>query len=134
MRTVGTMLRFVRVVDQQFRRFSPGTSLTDLSVLAQLNRGVDTPSALADALHLDRPRVTRITDHLVELGYIEREEDQEDRRRCRLHLTLTGEAYLDDASLAASQAVDSLLGPLTDQDREALLRGLNAVRPIVDSR
>ena len=131
---VGTMLRFVRVIDQQFRRSSPGTSLTDLSVLVQMNQGIDTPSSLADALHLDRPRVTRITDHLVDLGYIEREEDQEDRRRCRLHLTSSGEAFLEDAGIAAAQAVHGLLDPLSAADRDALLRGLSAVRPIVDNR
>jgi DNA-binding MarR family transcriptional regulator len=134
LRMVGTMLRFVRVVDQQFRRYSPSVSLNDLSVLFRIKRGVDTPSGLADALHLDRPRVTRITDHLVELGYIDRQEDQADRRRCRLSLTESGETYLEDAIIATSEAVDKLLNALDDSDRNALLRGVEAVRPVVDGQ
>lgn len=132
LRMVGTMLRFVRIIDQRARSVL-GTELTlnDLSVLAAIERGSDLPSAVADALRLDRPRVTRITDHLASLGYVTRAVDQEDRRRCRLGMTTDGRRALTEGRASISAAVDAILENLPEDDRSVLLRSVEALRPLL---
>jgi DNA-binding MarR family transcriptional regulator len=130
---LGTMLRFVRVVSRRFRE-AGGLDLTlsDLSVLSQVERGVDLPSAIADTLYLDRPRVSRITDQLVAQGYLERAVDLEDRRRSRLSLTESGARLLAEGRRHVVDATDSLLGQLSGEERRRITEGMASVRPLLD--
>lgn len=130
---VSTMLRMVRLVDQRFRQtLATDLSLADLSVLTEIASGTDSPSAVATALHIDRPRVTRITDRLASLGYVEREVGSEDRRRWRLSVTRSGSEWRRHAKEVLSETVDHLLAHIDEADRAALLRSLTALSPVLD--
>ena len=134
LRTLGTMLRFVRRVDQELRRTSAyDLGLTDLSVLVEINRGIESPSSIADNLRLDRPRITRVTDRLVIANLVERETDDFDRRRCRLALTPAGEECLRDSLHMVGEAVDDILEGLAADRREAVVEGLSLLRPVLES-
>jgi MarR family transcriptional regulator for hemolysin len=127
LRMVGTLTRLSRTLDQRLRHASADDlSIIELSVLGQIERGIDLPSAVARVLQLDPARVTRITDRLVMLGYIEREADLGDRRRCHLRLTDAGRAEL-------STAVAELLAGLSDEERTGLMRGLESIRRVLDA-
>lgn len=133
LRMLGTMLRFVRVVNRRFRESGcPDLTLSDLSVLAQIERGIDLPSVIADTLFLDRPRVSRITDQLVAHGYLVRSVDPEDRRRSRLSLTESGMELLREGRRHVVSATDSVLGPLSAEERERLTESLASVHPLLE--
>lgn len=133
LRMLGTMLRFVRVVNRRFRESGcPDLTLSDLSVLAQIERGVDLPSVIADTLFLDRPRVSRISDQLVAQGYLVRSVDPEDRRRSRLSLTESGRDLLREGRHHVVSATDSVLGPLSTEERARLTESLASVRPLLE--
>jgi DNA-binding MarR family transcriptional regulator len=135
LRLVGTMLRFVRGVSRSFSQsIDADLSVTDVGVLNLVHRGTDLPSLVARELKLDPPRVTRITDHLVQLGLMEREDDPEDRRRSRLRLTAAGLAQLDLALTTVSRSVDDVLDKLPEEQRKALIESVVALRSVVDSR
>lgn len=53
------------------------------------------PCDLSDALLSSRTNVTRLSDELVEAGWVERQACTEDRRRIELSLTPAGEALLE---------------------------------------
>lgn len=135
LRTVGTMLRFVRLVDQGLRR-SEGSelSLTELGVLLQIGRGTTIPSEIADAVHIDRPRVTRIVDRLVALDFVTREADLVDRRRSRVNITRSGQEHLSQSLATASAIIDSLLVGLSPEQRVELQSSVEGIRPSVDGR
>lgn len=107
--------------------------MTELSVLGLVHRGNDAPSTIARVMRVDPPRVTRITDHLAERGYIARGLDPDDRRRCVLRLTDEGEVRLLQGRQEIAASMSGLLEGLTRDEREGLARTLERVRGLMDS-
>jgi len=136
LRQVGTLVLLVRVFDMQLRSTPHNDPLTmaELSVLGQVDRGIDLSSQLARALRLDPARVTHITDRLVTKGYLARRGDPEDRRRWRLALTEQGTERLIQGRSDTRSAMESLLEHLTDSERTGLLHGLAGMRRILDAQ
>ncbi len=134
LRSAGTLVRLTRALDQQLRLSAgaDGPALVDLSVLGQIDRGVDLPSQVARALRLDPARVTHVTDRLATQGYIERTLDEADRRRWRLRLTPPGRAHLETGQGHVVASMDYLLAALSDDERAGFLRGLEGVRRVLD--
>lgn len=130
LRLASTLLRMSRELDHDVRQASPTEplSIADLSVMWQIERGRDLPSLVARALRLDPGRVTRITDSLVNQGYVSRREDEVDRRRCRLQLTPVGVERLRAGQVDVSNAMQRLLEGLTDDERRGLTAGLQGAR------
>ena len=52
------------------------------------------PSRLSDLMDLTRPSATRLSDDMVERGWVERHINQQDRRQIVLKLTAEGEAFI----------------------------------------
>lgn len=136
LRVAGTLVLLARALDGELRHMPAAIqlNLAELSVLGQVSRGNTLPSAIARAMRLDPARVTRIGDRLVRLGYLERCEDSDDRRRCRLRLTPSGEERLVQGRHDLSAAMSSLLDGLSLEDRAALTHSLEAVRQTLDAR
>jgi DNA-binding MarR family transcriptional regulator len=132
LRMAGTTLQLGRALDQSCRRADDQLGVVDLSVLRQLERGNDLPSRVARALRLDPGRVTRIIDQLVPMGYVQREADAVDRRRCRLLLTPAGKDRLERGRHDVTEAMTGLLAGLTEEQRRELQRGLDGVRRVLD--
>ncbi|GAC1461830.1 MAG: MarR family transcriptional regulator [Chloroflexota bacterium] len=134
MRLAGTAVRLTRLLDQRVRqsRVADGINLAELGILGQIDRGLDLPSVLARELHLDPPRVTRMNDHLVSLGYVRREADPLDRRLCRLQLTEAGRKRLTEGRSELTDIMSALLGGLSPEERAGLEIGLQGVRRVLD--
>jgi len=124
----------MRALDQQVRSAASvdHLDLLDVSILRQVERGADLPSVIARTLRLDPGRVTRIIDHLVELRYVLRTADAEDRRRCRLQLTQAGEERLGAGKADVAAAMSRVLDGLSEEELAGLESGLEGVRRILD--
>jgi DNA-binding MarR family transcriptional regulator len=136
LRTAGSIILLARALEGELRIADPGDGLTlpELGVLGQIDRGRDLPSVLARALRIDPGRVTRITDRLVALAYLERAADPDDRRRCPLRLTVAGQERLARARSDVASAMGRLLDDLADRERIALHTGLEAARGQLEAR
>jgi DNA-binding MarR family transcriptional regulator len=132
--TARTYIRLVRLLDQQTRSETSGEPLTftEMGVLGQIDRGHTLPSMIARTMSLDPARVTRITDHLFALGYVQRESDPDDRRRCPLRLTNQGAERLERGRLHFSTAMESILQGLTDEELAALRVGTDGLARVLD--
>ena len=135
LRMVGTLALLMRSLDQRVRAagHAEPLSIADLSVLRQIERGVDLPSTVARALRLDPARLTHIADRLVERGYIERALDPEDRRRWRLRLTEAGTERLRQGQADIMAVMDDVLGGISVEERAELAHALQAVRRVLDT-
>ena len=135
LRAAGTLTRLVRVLDQATRDLDQPDHLgiSELSILGQVDRGNDLPSGIARTLRLDPARVTRLSDRLVTLNLLRREQDTEDRRRCHLVLTPEGDGRLETGRRALVDVVERVLDRLSPNEREGLLSGLEAARSVLDS-
>lgn len=83
-------------------------------------------SRLAAELGLPSPLATRVADDLVGKGLVIRLGDADDRRRVLLHLTERGDEALRTVHAEAEQLVAGVLGRMTEEETQALLRGLRA--------
>ena len=132
-RMAGTLLLLVRSLAQEFRLAEDDLDLADLSVLRQIERGRDLPSAVARALRIDPGRVSRIGDRLEKDGYVARRQDPNDRRCWHLYLTPAGAERLARGKDEIREAMSSLLRALSDEDMAALEMGLESARHALDA-
>jgi DNA-binding MarR family transcriptional regulator len=127
-RMAGTLLLLVRSLAHEFRQAEDDMDLADLSVLRQIERGRDLPSAVARALRLDPGRVSRIVDGLEKDGYVARRQDPNDRRCWHLHLTTEGAERLARGKDEIRAAMSALLQGLSEAELAALETGLESAR------
>lgn len=127
-RLAGTLLLLVRSLAHEFRQAEDDMDLADLSVLRQIERGRDLPSAVARGLRIDPGRVSRIVDRLEKDGYVARRQDLDDRRCWHLHLTSEGEERLTRGKNEIRAAMSTLLQGLSDKELTALETGLESAR------
>ena len=104
-------------------------SFTQIKTLCALESDGDERSvkALADSLGVSLPTMSRAVDGLLEGGFVEREEDPDDRRMKRVRLTRAGRGVpraLDEARLSA---LAELIGSLGDEEALALEHALGLI-------
>lgn len=133
LRLTGTVIRLVRYLDKRMGE-SVATELTlqELTVVGAIDRGLTLASAIARSLQLDPPRVTRIVERLVALGYVERGEDASDRRRCPLSVTPSGRKILTEARQALADGMTEILEQLPGTQRDHLIDSLEDVRLVLE--
>jgi len=79
--------------------------------------------AVAHALDCNKPRITRSVDVLVELGWMTRADNPDDRRRCDLRLTDAGREVL--ARLRGEMPPEMCVGArIRDNDPRSAVAGL----------
>ncbi|WP_028672597.1 MarR family winged helix-turn-helix transcriptional regulator [Saccharospirillum impatiens] len=94
-------------------------------VLAWLNQHeVLTAKQIREATRMDKARVSRAVQVLVERELISRSPNQEDQRAHHLRLTAAGRALLDQLLPQARDWEASVLSSLTDKERELLLQAM----------
>jgi MarR family transcriptional regulator, temperature-dependent positive regulator of motility len=107
-----------------------GSELTSVqfAVLAKLatEPGID-QSTLAAAVSIDTSTLAEVCLRLAARGLIDRERSELDARRYRLYLTASGRAVLEHNIPAVDAVGEALLAPLTDRERQALMRLLRRV-------
>ncbi len=77
-------------------------------------------TALACALGLDPSSVSRQVTSLERSGWVRREDDPDDRRATRLHLTPAGQEVVDQISAVRAASLARVTPDWTDTDLDAL--------------
>ena len=111
------------------RRLPTGPlSLVHLNVLVLLSDGSHLPMrALAEELDVSQASATGIVDRMERRGLVERTRDDADRRVVRVALTDAGHRLVATLSAQRRGRLAQLLGDLTDDELEGLLRGTRAL-------
>src|SRR4051812_5408255 len=87
-------------------------------------------SAVADFLGASTPTTSRIVSGLKAKGFIRRDEGCKDRRCVELGLTPRGVAVIDKARRATRGQLAKELAQLSDADRKAVFRSMQALRAL----
>ena len=87
-----------------------------------------TVSRLAELLGVTKQAASRLADDMVELGYLERHADPDDRRRTRLRLSATGERIRRRAREESGAIEDELRGRFGDRAARAPARAADGLR------
>lgn len=92
------------------------------------------PSVLADTLGYTRPRMTRIIDSLVSKGFVERKNDESDRRKVLVKATAAGVEHARSQGESSVEAVASQLSALGEDSARELLNVLEKAYSITYDR
>ena len=128
LRLVTTGRLIEREVDALMRaRFD--SSIARFDFLSALDRhGALTLGEVSQYLLVSNGNVTQLRTRLSADGLIETEADENDRRIQRVRLTRQGESVFKQMAKAHAACVDALLRDLTQTDKNALSRLLDAAK------
>jgi len=117
-----------REVDALMRaRFD--STIARFDFLSALERhGALTLGEVSQYLLVSNGNVTQLRTRLEAEGLIETQADTNDRRIQRVRLTKPGESVFKRMAKAHAACVDSLLGDLTQADKQALMRLLDGAK------
>ena len=86
---------------------------------------------LADWLKTSKPSASVLVDRLVHEGYVERREDQDDRRRTLVMLTSRGSELVAGLERSGGERMELWLDRMLPDDLAALTRGIRALADVV---
>src|SRR3954469_7132843 len=110
---------------------SPFT-LTEARVLYELAHQRDqTPSGIAEFLHLDLGYRSRILKKFEQRGWVQRERSSEDARSTHLRLTAAGEEQFAPLNEASCAQVRDMLVSVSATDRERLLNSMAVIERLL---
>jgi MarR family transcriptional regulator for hemolysin len=120
MRVIRTNLREQR---------DPDLSLPEFRGLAFINRNPGCSlNEAAEHIGLEPPSASKLVEHLVQRGLVNRETDPDDRRRLRLSLLPRGQRSIDLAYDHTRSFLAEELGGLDADQREALLQAMQILK------
>jgi len=91
------------------------------------HRGEINVSSIAQSLNVRVPNVTFIVDHLEEQKLVARRRSKSDRRQVMIALTNKGRQLIDKFSRAKLESFQKAIAKMSNQDKEALCQGLQAL-------
>ncbi|UGS35459.1 MarR family winged helix-turn-helix transcriptional regulator [Capillimicrobium parvum] len=96
--------------------------LTDMKLMHHLSHSRTEPTVkeLADSMRLSLPGASRAADALLRRGWVERREDEQDRRMKRLRITDDGRDVLRRVEEARLAGLESLIATLPAEDLDRL--------------
>jgi DNA-binding MarR family transcriptional regulator len=128
---VPMMMRRVRAEFRSHR--TPDLSVPQFRALVFTNRNPGTAlSPLADHLGLTLPSTSKMVDHLVLQGYLDRQSSREDRRKLTLQITPQGKSILEASYQATQRRLQTLFENLSAQEQEGLLASLRILRTLFE--
>jgi DNA-binding MarR family transcriptional regulator len=128
LRLLTTSRLIEREVDALMRsRFD--STIARFDFLSALDRhGPLTLGEVSQYLLVSNGNVTQLRTRLCEDGLVETDQDENDRRVHRVRLTREGEGVFKQMAKAHATLVDSLLGEVTQTDKQKLARLLDAAK------
>ncbi len=79
----------------------------------------------AELVHVSLPAASRLVEDLVRRGFVDRNEDAEDRRMKRVHLTDSGRSVIRQLNAARLTGLERFAHTLTKTERRALAHALS---------
>lgn len=122
MRAIRTELRRHRAAD---------LSVPQFRTLAVIDRKANTSlSDVTEHIGLTLPSMSKLVDGLVARKLVTRQTDPTDRRRMTLALTRSGQTALEASRSATRACLAESLATLTDAERAAVVKAMEALRPV----
>jgi len=106
-------------------------SLTEGRVLFEIKERPHCKAGdLIELLTIDRGYLSRLLKKLEKHGWIAKEVSREDRRVRSLRLTAAGQALVEELERRSEAQVESLIQPLSAQERADLLQAMDSIKKL----
>jgi DNA-binding MarR family transcriptional regulator len=118
---------FVRRSMRDFKRFmdESGLSPSQINTLMRLKfNGACGVSDIGEHIGITSAAASQMIDRLVNLGYIQRIEDPQDRRAKHISLSLAGQALVDQGIEARRAWMEQLTSQLTTEQQDTIAAAL----------
>ena len=104
---------------------SSGLSMPQSSILMQLqHRGSCGMSVISERFDITAAAASQLVDKLVQAGYIERDEDPNDRRAKLLRLTESGETLINQGIEERHRWMNDLVNHLSEKEKSKVSEAL----------
>lgn len=90
-------------------------------IMFEINDGNNTPSGLAKKLNITTARIARALNTLESKCYIERINDENDKRKTYIKLTDIGEKYLEKEKNCRDKFLENIIKGLSDDELESFI-------------
>lgn len=87
----------------------------------------------SERLALSKSNFTKNINRLIEMGYVRREQDSEDRRILRLFVTKEGQAFIEERKAFVEKALGKRLEVFSDEQTAQLLMHFKGIQEIMNS-
>lgn len=121
---------YSRYSAESFFRFAKSRDLSpaQLGTLLHLNKDeAQGVVGLGGRMSVTSAAASQMVDRLVLAGFVERSEDQEDRRVRRVRLSDKGESTIEDFGRERQAWIEALAASVTEEEERALMRALEIV-------
>ena len=119
--------RWSKLLDERLKEL--GVTQARWTTMVYLQKGGEglTQRELANLMAIENPTLVRLLDSLEGQNLIERRPCQKDRRARRLHLTPSGEAFMDDLNSRADTLREEMLEGVSDDDLAIAMSVFNRI-------
>lgn len=133
-RTVFTfmVLTHEKLLKPYMDHFRETLSPMQLSVLGLLEAyGMMSMTELSEKLHTTRQQMTQIVARLFDIGVVERQPDEKDRRLIRIRPTAKAKELLTEGAHSFVQEILGMAGRLGEEEKRQLLEAMEAANRIL---
>jgi DNA-binding MarR family transcriptional regulator len=123
-RILQSVRRIAQCVEHHSKRLTTTHNITSpqlVALMAVVQLGPSTMTAIGRAIHLSPSTVVGIIDRLEEKQLVRRERDTRDRRNVFVTVTAAGQTLVDQAPSALPQGFSSALSALPEDDQHKLV-------------
>lgn len=119
--------RWRKLLDERLKDL--GVTQARWTTMVYLQRGGEglTQRELANLMAIENPTLVRLLDSLENQGLIERRPCSKDRRARRLHLTPSGEAFMEDLNSRADKLREEMLEGVDENDLAVAMNVFNRI-------
>jgi DNA-binding MarR family transcriptional regulator len=116
------------------RKSYPGFYLSPQQsyVLSVLNEGPITPGEVAKKLRLEKSHLTKIVNTLIGMGAVEKQIDQDDRRRQVLTLTSEGKRIFRELDKVGIDSYMEIMSEIPQEKREKVIEAVKIMLDAVE--
>jgi len=134
---IDVMMNLERVVFKQyFNKYAipDGLNQTHLFTLLHLDFCASSSMVeLSRQLNLEKGSFTPVAHKLLQLGYIGKKQNPEDKRVFQLSLTEKGELLVSDFKMSHLQYFQKLLDPLREEEKEKFFQAVGVLNESLQS-
>jgi DNA-binding MarR family transcriptional regulator len=124
MAVIGRLARAEQLISSRLQPIFKAFELNaiEFDILATLRRASEplTPTELYQTLMISSGAMSTRSESLVQRGFIARLSSAQDRRSCKMALTVAGKALIDEAVEAHLANEESILSPLSKEQQTQL--------------
>ena len=139
---VKELLEIFQTLQQDMKKMSPhntvvgnkfGITGVQLMTLGYISHNENCKTSdISTLLSVSPPDATRIVDTLFKKGFVERINDEIDRRIIRLRLTIDGKKVFETVKEELASSFSKILEKMNEQDARALLKGLRSLLNVLN--